>query len=73
MPASKQAPKRELVASPEFWDLMTLVKHARLRHRGTIRFITKNEHEQSHRIFDSQLDHTHAVPAPEEPEEEKKE
>lgn len=68
----KTAPAMPVVQRAEDMNLMELRQHAGLRHRYTMRFITVNEHEQSHRLFPDRMDHTHKVPEPppeEEPDE----
>jgi hypothetical protein len=70
MPPRKRPAVREAVRRAEEMTLMELRKHAGLRHRYTMRFITVNEHAQDHRINSEHLDHDHPEPEPPPEEEE---
>lgn len=68
----KKLAVRQVVQRAEEMGLLDLRRHAGLRHRYTMRFITVNEHAQDHRLNDGELDHTHSEPEPP-PEEEEEE
>lgn len=58
-------PPRKRPIKPEILDAVTVMliqdfrRHCQERHRDTIRFASKGEHESSHRLFAERLDHIH--------------
>lgn len=59
MSPRKRPSDKTQVASVESMMQMDLVKHARVRHRFTMRFITRAEHAADHRLHADLLDHIH--------------
>ncbi len=62
MPPRKKTREKERVINSDEMLAVAFVKHCARRHRFTMRFRTRNEHNQDHRLHADQLDHIHAEP-----------
>jgi len=69
MPPKRNKPvDKQLVVNVYDMLLQPFRLHCQIRHAQTMRFRTRNEHEQDHRLHEDKLDHVHAVPKSEQEE-----